>query len=314
MKYWIKHHQHKAKPLDQALKSEGWIRTPSNADIALLDRDFLILHNKEPRPILVQRAKQGATIVIYPHSVLPPWWYDGLTPIHEKVACILVHGEAHKKAMKIIAPKARTEVIGWYHCPIKLYKAKPIRRILFAPIHPSGRRELRSEAKEANIQILEALIKLKSKPAYKHTQIVIRSIYPLDWQGLWNNAKIIYQQGKPNGSYKDIDEADLIICEGTFMYLAVARGKPVIGINQDKSPRPNHNPENFKLKTFNQWGKIIAYPINFGDLPLIELIDKAMDGEQSQWRQNNLGMPLNPKNFSKLLIEIRRKSNHHGTL
>lgn len=192
-------------------------------------------------------------------------------------------------------------------CPIEEFKEenqKEVVNILFAPIHAAEKtNNFRDEAIEANAEIFEALLKLPSK--YK---IIIRYLNPLNSIGLRNHSRVILRPGKPDGSYFEIDKADLVIAEGTYMYLSVARGKPTIGINQHvcSSQANGYGFKSFKLNHWNEYEKYLAYPIDFDDgddLP--GLINRAVKEEQSEWKRLFIGDKMSSAYLSKLLIDTR---------
>ena len=105
MRYWILHHQHKGLPIDLALKEAGW-EYSQKADIALFDTNH--------HPKLVRMfEKRRSTLVIYPHTAVACWWYDGVMELPEEFKAILVVGEGQKEVQKIITPNIRVESIGW---------------------------------------------------------------------------------------------------------------------------------------------------------------------------------------------------------
>lgn len=297
MKFFVIHHQHKAKPLEEALLNQGWRKDTRNPDIVLADRDFATLG--KTRGLLELFHSRGAKILIYPHSALIPWWYDGMTELNKNVEALLVSGEAHVEAMKLILPDARVEKIGWYYSPMKPWRSnREVKKILFAPTHPVGR-VLRPEALDLNRRIHNDLVKLSDK-----YRVVVRHVFSLQDQGIKYNPRITYQTGKLDGSYRDIDSADVVIAEGTFMYIAVSRGAPVIGYGQDVAPRPNRNPNGMIPKRFDEWKDIVSYPINYGEAPLETLITRAVEKEQTEWKERNLGVELEAKDFSGLMGRI----------
>lgn len=301
MKYFIMHHQHKGKPIDKALRETGWRYQLRNVDIALFDHAINRTEPEAGRNIIHKFHKEGATIVIYPHSPTGAWWMDGdLFPKEGAVQNELVIAEGQERVSKIINPDMHVHKIGWSYCPIREFK-KPARlkRILFAPIHGPIKGHFREEAVEANKRIYSTLLKLTDE-----YQIVVRHINSLERCGLWYSPKPIFVLGKPDGSYKDIDAADLVIAEGTFMYLAVARGKPTIGINQHIPIRPNNTYREFVPKHWDEYGEYMGYPIDFDDGDIISLIDKAMV-EQTAWKNLFIGEPMNSNNLSKTLQNIR---------
>lgn len=296
MRYWIKHHQHKGKPFVTALKQMGW-EYSQNAEITLLD-------TAGNQKVMRLFAKRDSTFVLYPHTAVACWWYDTLMELPERVKAILVIGEGQKEVQEIITPQVRVEVCGWGYCKILPFKRpKKVKRILFAPIHPSGS-VLREEAKQTNAAVYKRLLELKG------VQIVVRYIGKPQDNGLWYSPKVIMVRGKPDGSTAQIDNADLVIAEGMYLHLAVARGKPAIGLNQHIPNRVNRRAD--LPQRWNEYGDLMAYPIDWGDGDIIKLIDRALDESAvSEWKRRFIGEPLDPKKLAELLIDIRGTDNAH---
>ena len=297
MQYWIIHHQHKGKPIEAALKSQGWVysRTP---DIALFD-------TARNDRIADMFRKTKSSLVLYPHTAIAAWWYDGLMELPKDYAAILVIGEGQKQVQQIITPNMRTEIIGWSYCPILPFKKpKVVKRIVFAPIHPSGSGVLRPEARDVNARVFRCLLELPD------VQIILRVIGKLEDNGLWYSPKVITKNAKPDGTYAEIDIADLVIAEGMYLSLAVARGKPAIGMNQRVKIRSN---KGLAPERWEEYNYLQAYPIDFDDDgDLMKLIDMALDGSQvSEWKSRFIGEQLQPKKLSDILIDIRRNNANY---
>jgi len=195
------------------------------------------------------------------------------------------------------------QTTGWpWSKVIPFQQPQEIWNILFAPIHPAGGR-LRPEAIEANQSIMQALKRLDPKKYH----ISIRFIESRIQQGLNRNEAFRWVRGLADNSTTDIDKADLVIAEGTMMHLAVARGKPVIGINQHLPCRANKMSEKYVPHNWEKYGPDIAYPINYGDAPLSELIERAMT-EQVQWRKDFIGQEMDPVKFAKKVEAVRKKA------
>lgn len=290
MRFYVYPYQHKSEPYRRALVDAGHIEDTANPDVIFVDRDWYMHNHNQPRPEVLRHP--GAAVMVYPHSALPPWWYDGLIKIQPYVRCIFVIGEGQRRAMNVIAPFARVETTGWAWSELVPFEPRTIRRILFAPIHPAGG-QLRPEAKRANAEIIEDLTRLSGR-----YEIVVRYVGNRFRQGLRRNPRFEMVQGATDGSTADIDNADLVIAEGTMMYLAVARGKPVIGINQHVPVRANKHSDIYTPQKWDLYGPHIGYPINYGDAPLSELIQRAASEEQKQWRQDFIGDAMNPCEFA----------------
>jgi hypothetical protein len=126
-------------------------------------------------------------------------------------------------------------------------------------------------------------------------------------QGLVRNEAFHWVRGVADNSTTDIDKADLVIAEGTMMHLAVARGKPVIGINQHLPCRANKMSEKYVPHNWEKYGPDIAYPINYGEAPLFKLMERAMT-EQTQWRKDFVGLEMDAEKFSKKVEAVKRKA------
>ena len=304
MKYYIAHHQHKGIPYQTALRQQRWIFRLEYPDVALFDHAINRRNPEEGRALIEKYYDQGATIITYPHGATGAWWMDSdLYKTDERISGNLVIGEGHKRIEEMVQPSIKHYVTGWPFCPIEEFKKpKEVVNILFAPIHAAPKtNNFRDEAIEANAKIFKELLKLPSK--YK---IIVRYLNPLSTIGLKVNSRVVLRPGKPDGSYSDIDAADIVIAEGTYMYLSVARGKPTIGINQHIPPRPNgYGFKEFKLKRWPEYEKFLAYPIDFDDGDLPGLINLAVKQEQTEWKKNFIGNKMNSAYLSDLLIRIR---------
>lgn len=305
MRYFISHHQHKGMAIEEALKKEGWYFRRRRVSIALFDHAINRHRPQEGRGLVNQYHDAWATIVTYPHGATGAWWADSTYyPPNKKIFANLVIGEGHKHIEQIMRPYLEHYAIGWGFCPVLDFKSpKEVRNILFAPIHGSlHNHSLPDQKKEMNSKVYEALLKLSDN--YK---ISMRVLNPLENIGLWKNSRVKLIFGKPDGSYKDIDEADLVIAEGTFMYLSVARGKPTVGINQHVPCSGSTIIENFELRNWDKYKDYMAYPIDFDDDSLENLIDRAANEEQTDWKNLFIGKEMNSRNLSDLLKELRKR-------
>jgi hypothetical protein len=301
MYYYVRNHQHKGRPYHLALHAAGHHPKAAKADVVLVDRDRYIQTPDSTLAYVQNFIDQGAVIMIYPHSALPPWWYDGLVPFSDYIKCVIVIGEGQKDAMRIIAPEADVFVVGWPWCPQKPFsQPEQLKIVNFAPIHPSGG-VLRPEAVRANRAILSEL-----KTVQKETgcRVVIRYIEKLRLQGLHPYEGFEWVEGRKNGATEQIDQADIVIAEGTYLYQAVARGKPAIGINQHLPVRANKNSNQYTPHNWDKYGPDLAYPINYGDAQLQDLIDRAMTEEQTAWRERFIGEDLNRLAFAETAVSI----------
>ena len=298
--YSVIKHQHKAEPFAKALRKAGVFQNNYGyGDVTLLDKDWASVVTKKMHPIGERQHNRGSVVVLYPHSAVLPWWYDGIFEPQEFVACLFVVAEGQKEGTKLFYNK-RVETCGWPWSPQKDFSLPSGESVLFAPIHPS-KKDLRVEAIEANASIQEELLKMNAK-------VTCRYIGELEHQGIEYTDKWIWVKGGPDGSYSDIDRADVVIAEGTFMYLSVARGKPTIGINQHLPMRSNARElDAERPHNWHKYGDDIAYPINYSEGNLKRLIDWATKEEQTEWRRRFIGKSLEPRQFTRTIIDIYKE-------
>jgi hypothetical protein len=305
MRYFISHHQHKGMGIDEALKKEGWYFRRRRASVALFDHVINRLNPELGRGLVNKYYDEWATIITYPHGATGAWWNDSdYFPPNKKIFANLVIGEGHKHIEEIMRPYLQHYVIGWYFCPIMPFKKPPkVRNILFAPIHGSMHSNaLPDVKKEENANVYKKLLDISDQ-----YNIKARVLNPLENIGLWKDSRIKLIFGKPDGSYRDIDDADLVIAEGTFMYLSVARGKPTIGFGQHIPCSGSTIIENFSLKHWDQYKDYMAYPLNFGDDSLENLINRATNKEQTDWKNLFIGKEMDSKHLSDLLKDLRKQ-------
>lgn len=299
MRYYVCNYQHKGTAYLQALRKAGHEEDHQDPQVALFDRDWYMHNDKEPRREVLKHPQ--ATVMVYPHSALPPWWYDGLIKIQPYVKCVFVIGEGQKRAMREIAPEARVEVTGWPWSELAPFRSPArIRKILFAPIHPASGR-LRPEAVEANRLVMA---ELKGLIEQRRIQVTVRYVGNKFHQGLRRDPAMTWIQGQENNSIQEIDAADVVIAEGTFLYLAVARGRPTIGINQHLPVRANKMSDIYTPHNWSKYGGDLAYPINYGSAPLKDLLEQAAAGEQTEWRRDFIGPEMAANEFAKKVEDI----------
>lgn len=305
MFYYVSNHQFKGRPYHLAMYAAGHRPKADKAEIVFFDRDWYMHNDKKPRYQVIEHLERGAVIMIYPHSALPPWWYDGLIKIQPYVKCVFVIGEGQKAAMKVIDSSVRVETTGWPWCPQKEFTTPTdLRTLLFAPVHPAGG-VLRPEGVQANRDIFHDLKRIQSQTGCR---VVVRYVGDLATQGLHPYHRFEWIEARADGKTKEIDAADVVIAEGTMMYLAVARGKPTIGINQHLPVRANKSSERYTPHNWDRYGPDLAYPINYGERPLRDLITQAMSGEQTEWRRRFIGDSMDPFKFSELVERVWKES------
>ena len=282
--YYITKHQNKQKPFQKEMEEAGWSFSEDNVDVGLFDRDrYLLAENNQLIPKVSEFVEKKIPIFIWPHTAIHPWWYDRLVEIGDYIRCIFVIGEGQKEVMKIISPHTHVEICGWPWSKQKYFEQpKSLKNVLFAPIHPDGKGAIRPESYEANRTIQGELTSLG-------LNVTCRYVGGFVSQGLENNDSWNWVKARADNTFQDIDNADIVIAEGVFMYLAIARGKPTIGINQHLPVRTNRFCERFCPPNWHKYGHILAYPINYKEGHLPRLIDWALKEEQLEWRKRLIG-------------------------
>lgn len=300
IKFFMKHHQHKGKPFSRAMRANGWLHVREKADVVFIDYTT----NREAWTKMFDKmSEEGSTIFIYPHCPTVPWWYDGIYTIDPRVNTIFVIGEEQKEAAQIFIPETtHIEVTGFPYCEQLRFKpCQSPKNVLFAPIHSSNENlPFRPEAIESNTKAFESLLKI---PDIKLTVRYLGT--NLERLGLWVEKNVKYIHGNPDGSYQDIDNADLVIAEGTYMFLAVARGKPTVGLNQHNPIRMNNDGRT--PKRWDEYGHKVSYPIDASDGNLADIIKFAGRNEASLWRERSIGSQFNSRKFCQIVYKARKE-------
>jgi len=299
--YGIYQWQHKGFPFSNALDLVGW-KQSSRPSVFLLDHDLNKGKVGTSRNIIRRKYEDGAMCVLYPHSVLPEWWYGVDFLPDPKIQFRFEIASAQVDAVKMILPKLPTEICGWPFSEIKPFRAcsNPT-KVLFASIHPPKYAPLRPEAARANSEILSSLKKLRN-----NYNIRIRYLRKLEAQGLEQVPGIEYKQGLPDGSTKDIEWADVVIAEQTFLWLSAALGKPTIGILQTVCPRGN-NLKSKRTDDWEKWWHLVRHPLSHNEGNMKNLIEQASKYEPKEWKRWNIGKKMEPENISNTIERYLRK-------
>jgi hypothetical protein len=156
------------------------------------------------------------------------------------------------------------------------------------------------ESRQANIQAFEELLKLKG------VTILVRYLHKLSQNGLWVQRGVRYLQGRPDGSHREIDWADLTVAHQTHAYIAVARGKPVIMLGDRTCPSTGNLPSNIRYAAhWEAYREYLAYPYDVADGNLAAQIEQASHSDVAirEWRERFIGQPFGGEAF---VSHIRR--------
>lgn len=303
LRFGVFDHQLKGATLKQALEDAGHIPIDDAriADVLLVDFDGDYAH---PRPKLIQATlDSGGIVLVYPHGAYPTFQYFSTITADNRVAAHLVQGLGVAAVYQHIGMTVPVHVIGWYYCPLVPFQpVGEVRRILFCPAHPSGARYLCDAMKAENARIYRTLLDCNAE---LHVSLYGK---PED-NGLWLDPSVSYWRGDLNLFWEDIDQADLVVAEGTKGYMAVARGKPVVMFAQDYAPRTDDDPS--QIPGWDQLGPMLKYPISFDADRFAEQAEAACAGspETAEWRDRMVGRPWNPAGFVQLVERLYEERN-----
>lgn len=302
MKFWCYKHQHKAEVYVNALLLAGFELSERRPDFVLIDHD-VGRHGEGFRPQIVQHAKEGAKIFMYPHAARPMVQWDGMYSVFtQNVMGSFVVAPGHVEVMKRYGYPLPTWVVGWSYCRIKPFKpVAKVKTILFCPIHPHANGWLSEGDREINRQTFEALLKLRG------VHIMVRYLRDLSKQGLWIEKGVRYIQGKPNGSTREIDFADLTIAHQTPAYLAIARGKPTIMCGDRSIPHSGNTPECYRtVSSWDKYREYLEYPWDVADGDLEGQIEKVRwdDTKIKTWKKRFIGNPFDAGYFVQTIKEV----------
>jgi hypothetical protein len=298
MKFACRDHQRKGTPYISALQNAGYKLTKrvDRADFLLIDMDTDSKGDRWNAKIR-EADKCGMPVFIYPHSARPMVQWDGMYKPYP-CKCNFVIANGHAEVMRRFGYPYKIKVSGWALCEQKKFSGGGwIENVLFAPIHPNVYGYIAKEDKQANIRAFEILRKLP-------VNLIVRHIGHIEHSGLWQSAGVTYINAMPDTTYRDIDRADLVIGTQTFLWLAVARGKPAVSFGEEIRPhsalmkdKPTRWADNWEA-----YRDYMAYPYDLlkADTPM-ELFEYASRNEAGDWRNEFIGMQFDGKEFVKTL-------------
>lgn len=301
MRVAVKDHFGKGLPIAVALARAGHEVLPYNqhADLLLSDLDD---PNYGYRRLIDFHKDAGATVLLYPHGAQPLIGYDGMHEPYEKVDGNLVIASGHAEVMRRIDYPAPVHVIGWSLCEQAQFRpAADVRRVLYAPTHPSGHGTLDDVERELNTRYYEALL---AGP----WELTVRHIGTLEQNGLWEADGVRYSRGDYTVATDDIDAADVVVAApGTFPALTVARGTPMVTYAQGLAPTYGL-PETPlpTLRNLGRYEQYIRYPFDIEDGPLDEVLHAAALSEDPirDWKRRFIGEPISDRAVAELIERI----------
>ncbi len=295
----VKDHYGAAAALTSALVAAGH----SVGSPGLLGADVLLIDLDPPkfgyRELIDQHRAAGAKILLYPHGAAPALEYDGLYEPYEHVDARMVIGPGHAEFLRRIEYAHAAPVIGWSMCEMRPFRPRTdVRRVLFAPTHPSGYGTLVDFHREHNAQTFSRLL---DGPWH----LTVRHLGTLEQNGLWEADGVEYVQGGMDLAHGEIDATDVVVAgEGTFPHVSIARGVPTVIYAQGlpvaygepgEEPVPFLRPERYR--------DYLRYPFDPADGPLDEILHAAAASEQpiADWKRRFVGPAFDPAAFVALV-------------
>lgn len=304
----IRDHQGKSVPFENALLKNGWSVRPLGqaADVLLIDLD---VERPDYRDILRMYRNARTAVALYPHGANPMTLWDGISD-PQKVAVCLVPGEGHRMVMEAYGYPFPIRVIGWTFCPIRPFEAvERANRVLFAPVHVLGSGYMDDESKAANAEAFRTLLA-------GDASICVRHVGSLEANGLWRVDDVTYRRVDMDTALAEdfeatigqIDAHDLVVtAPGTFLGLAVARGKPTVAFHQVEPVEPATDERGGEtvvaVQNFEKYEEILRYPHDLSDALAIET---ACRFEAQGWRERFVGDLIDPAELDSLLRGLVR--------
>ena len=303
MRFFFYNHQNKGLPLVRAMQAAGWTWTAQSATAAAVFSDSDVPSRIKSLKGFLER---GAKIFLYPHAARPNLFndFEGY-PWYPNVTANFVLAEGHIEILKRIGVQHTFEAVGWYMCPMKPFQPREqARKILFAPIHPNANGTLSSADRKVNADTFRKLLALVGSG---QIDLTVRYLRDLDKQGMWMVDGVNYIKGEADGSYVEIDQADLVVSHQTFAHIAIARGVPTVMMGEDFPPRIGcEEYGTFKyVKNFDKYKDLLMYPLDIlAEDDTLALFERAIrsDEEIADWRRRLIGEPFGALNFIKKVM------------
>jgi len=302
--FYIAEHGNKERAYREALRRDGWrqVSDPRLAAVSLFDSDGTDMRNAR----IEAASKNKIPCIIYPHAAHAPFWYDCGYPWSEKVAANIVMAPGHEELLKKIGYTRPVHTLGWSYSEIKPFRAaRQVKKILFAPRHANGNGWL---ADIDRINNNTAFMTLWNVCQAYDMQLTVRYLGSLQTIGVPADKKgVKYVRGFPDLSFKDMDEADVVVSTQTYAYMAIARGKPTVMYAEYVAPHYGNTPETNRFAAgWDNYKEPFVYPFDlFKGEPYDVLSGAAEDGECiREWKRLNIGEPFNQNGFLQLVEKL----------
>ncbi|MGH8549703.1 MAG: hypothetical protein ACRERU_14100, partial [Methylococcales bacterium] len=228
--------------------------------------------------------------------------WDGEIRPYDHITASFVIAEGQAQVMRLYGYPHPLEIGGWSYCHQRPFKPTQGRRVLFGPIHPNNNGWLSKLDLSINARAFEILYDLAQAG---EMELTVRHLNTLERNGLEERPGVRYTHGLPDLSVADIDAADIVVSTQTFLYLAVARGVPAVGIGEDVPFHYGNSDENFRfVASWDKYGHLVAFPLDLlkADDPLA-LLRQAQHSDQAvaEWRRLFIGQTFQPEAFVRTI-------------
>ncbi len=311
MRYAIYNHQSKALVYIDALDVEHEGVEIVHGQHSIPEVDFVMTdHDLWGRATHLEKLRKAGAkwIFIYPHAGRPNVVND-IVPAWEHTTANLVASEGQRKIFEKFGYPKPTHAVGWSLCPLREFQEREeARKILFAPIHP----RCASVDQQANALAFEQLRELAVN---NKILLTVRHIGELKGSGLEfvEHENIDYIPGTLEPCYEQIDDADVVVAHGTFLYLAVARGIPALAMGTDI---PIHlvplGKEPLYAEHWGDYAEMMVYPIDIlQERDTLGMLQNAIEHNTDvvEWRERMIGEPFNGDRVREIIgryMGIRR--------
>lgn len=280
-------HDRKSLPLQDALIEQGAEIVFSSADLMLVDHDGTQYY----QDFITHFCGLDTRVVIYPHGAdaFPAW--DGVYKPHPRTAAQLVIGSGQKEAMKAYGYPHPIHEIGWFWCEQKPFQPAQGMKVLFAPVHCLNNGFILPKMMGLNKGVFSLLLS-------REVDLKVRYVNDLGMCGIWPAYMVEFSKARPETMISDIDEADVVIANGTFAHLAIARGKPTFmfdgGIPYQDLGKQAVN--------WSSYRDAVRYPLQFLECDMETEV--SSDSRIADWKRRFIGEPMKPEVLASTLREI----------
>lgn len=286
MRVSIRAHQNKHLGLTAAIERTAHRVVISEPDVLLIDHDGPEWY----ADIIAAYGRAGIPSLVYPHGATSQVAWDGIYPVSNDVLGYLAFSEGHAEVMRRYGYPKPVHVTGWHWCEQRSYQMPPvISRVLFAPIHPLNDYSIRAVQAEANRRAMHDILSHVPPQA-----VTVRHIGKLEGSGLERVEGVTYVWGRADNSTDDIDRADVVVSAGTFAYLAIARGKPTVIINQHIHPAIEQDGHTVKAMHWHYYRDYLHYPVSYFN---------QLGASVEEWRDRMIGPQITPERMGAVLEE-----------